>query len=130
MSIAFRVSKKFVAFALAACALAVAATSPAYADSIPWKYASWGRAWFVVQTITQAGTLHAIFGDAQDIRTDGYCVYVRVRRAGESWPALSLRSSSRSCGSITTYDQFMVSARIVGARLYRDDGRYLTLYGS
>jgi hypothetical protein len=91
--------------------------------------ATWGCA-----TVTQYGismTHIYIKGTSDDIKEDGYCVYIRYRRSGESWPAHNGGRSTKSCGAKVSFD--IDSGSYFGAagiRLYREDGRYLTLYGS
>ena len=93
------------------------------------RCASWGCA-----TLSEwAGydTNWFIEGTTDDKREDGYCVYIRYRRAGESWPAHNAGRSTKSCGPKVSYRVDTGSKHsTAGVRLYREDGRYLTLSGS
>jgi hypothetical protein len=72
-------------------------------------------------------------GYTQDIKTDGYCVYIRARFTWEKWPAESWANITTSCGARKNYDTSVTSPNganpLGGIRLYRGDGRYLTLWG-
>jgi hypothetical protein len=103
--------------------------SSASADPTPWKYASWGRAYAFVFPLFHFSDWVAN-GQTDDIKTDGYCVYLRVRFTGHSWPGTSYRNESKSCGSQTVFHLHFGLLRPVGVRLYRDDGRYLTIWGN
>ncbi len=124
--------KELARFAGVACLLLLVA-QPALAA--PWRYASWGRAWVTVGPRT-AETVNLLVrnieGQTQDTKTDGYCVYIRARLTGQSWPAIGNRVGTVSCGSITSFGWGVTfrSGDLAGIRLYRDDGRYLTLWGS
>ncbi|RZA08542.1 MAG: hypothetical protein EOO68_01905 [Moraxellaceae bacterium] len=91
--------------------------------------ATWGCA-----SVTQLGitmTNLYIKGTSDDTKEDGYCVYIRYRRSGESWPAHNGGRETKSCGPKVSF--VVDSGSTLGAagiRLYREDGRYLTLYGS
>jgi hypothetical protein len=110
-------------------------SSVAYAAS--WKTASWGRAWVSVGPVEAEGDDNNnlnrnIRGQLDDTLTDGYCVYIRWRITGQSWPANSAREWVKSCGPTESFDwspAFPSGKNVVGIRLYRDDGRYLTLWG-
>lgn len=108
----------FVLIATASTALAAA-----------WKSASWGRARIELDGFGDQGVSYTtIWGDTDDILEDGYCVYLRYRKPGGSWPGTTV-PNSKSCGPIkhVLYD---VRGSVAGVRLYREDGRYLTMLGS
>jgi hypothetical protein len=71
-----------------------------------------------------------VHGSSKDIKTDGYCVFQRLRRSGQSWLIASNISGSRACTS--SYKNYAINVFkpfTSGVRLYRGDGRYLTLWG-
>jgi hypothetical protein len=113
-------------------------TGSAIAHAATWKTASWGKAWVTVGQVEGEGdddhNLTRMFnGQIDDTLTDGYCVYVRYRITGQRWPAESLRDFYKSCGPVTSFGwapTFPGGKNLGGIRLYRDDGRYLTLWGS
>lgn len=108
------------------------------AAAATWRSATWGRAWVTVSEKMAEGDddhnmVRIIRGQTQDTKTDGYCVYIRARLTGQSWPAIENRNATVSCGSITSFEwgpTFPATRDLAGVRLYRDDGRYLTLWGS
>jgi len=111
-----------IALATGLITLAIAGTAAAAA----WREASWGRGW---ATVVGVGSfyLDRIDGQTDDLATDGYCVYARFREAGKSWPGEAI-SGSKSCGAAVTF--VAAGTHVLGVRLYREDGRYLTLYGN
>lgn len=104
------------------------------ASAAAWRSAGWGRAWVTVSTpVTSAdgGTQRILRGQTDDTAQDGTCVYLRVRRAGRAWPdePRLVPWGTRSCGTVATFEH-EEPVDIAGVRLYREDGRYLTLWGS
>lgn len=76
------------------------------------------------------GAPYKIQGWTDDVLTDSYCVFARYRKSGQSWPG-TIVPGSRSCGPRANFDYNTGSTtRVIGVRLYRDNGSYLTLYGS
>ena len=109
-----------------------------YSHAVTWKESSWGRGWVTLGPVTAEGDdnnslTRQIRGQIDDIREDGYCVYLRYRITGQSWPAYSAREWIKSCGPITSFDwspTFPNGKNVGGIRLYRDNGNYMTLWGS
>jgi hypothetical protein len=98
-----------------------------------WKYASWGRAWIGFDATTANGKY--AFGQVDDIKTDGYCVEIRLRKSGQSWPAgyaviPGTTKPAVSCGAIVDWTYATGYESIAGARMYSGSGNYSTLYGS
>jgi hypothetical protein len=119
-----RATRKHVV-ALVAFALLVITTASASAAA--WKYASWGKGW---ATVVGIGSfyLDRLDGQIADTSTDGYCVYLRYRESGQSWPG-KLAKDGKACTStpVTVLEE---GTHIVGVRMYRGDGHYLTLWGN
>lgn len=95
------------------------------------RCASWGCG-----EITQVyidpyiGAPYKIKGWTDDTLTDGYCVFARYRKNGQSWPG-TIIPGSKSCGAKASFDYNTGSTtRVAGVRLYRENGNYTTLYGS
>lgn len=92
------------------------------------RCASWGCSTFAQWV---RGDTYNLEGTTDDTLEDGYCVYIRYRKAGESWPAHNGGRSTKSCGPKVSYLVDTGSKHpAAGVRLYREDGRYLTLYGN
>ncbi len=70
----------------------------AHAVDYQWKYTTWGRAWIGFRLDIPG---HRVYGEVQDIKTDGYCVEVRLRRADEVWPGIR---AAISCGPIASFN--------------------------
>lgn len=113
----------------AAFAIALATLTAGTALAAPWRSATWGRGW-ATMTFTGAPVPYnnwRIDGQTDDILEDGHCVYARLRRAGQSWPGTEI-AGSKSCGPVKSFR--ITTTSPAGVRLYREDGRYLTLTGS
>jgi hypothetical protein len=125
-----RLSSKAKMFAISFVALFSSLfAASASADPTPWKYATWGRAYAFVFPLFRNSNWVAN-GPTDDIKEDGYCVYIRVRFTGHDWPGTSYRDESKSCGSVQWFHLHFGLYRPVGLRLYRDDGRYMTVWGN
>ncbi|QQS21877.1 hypothetical protein IPM09_05210 [Candidatus Saccharibacteria bacterium] len=100
----------------------------------PWQYSSWGAAWIGFDDTWPSGWF--AFGEVDDIKTDGYCVEIRLRVSGQSWPGTladsDYTSSGKavSCGPIVKWTNVDPNVPIAGARMYRGNGNYLTIFGS
>jgi hypothetical protein len=112
-----------------AVASALALGAAAYAPSAPAGYgcATWGCGSASVNA-KASPDFAIIYGGSNDIKqTDHMCVYQRLRTIGQSWRGSPI-PKTRACTA--TWRSYSSTASLPGGvRLYRDDGRYLTLWG-
>ena len=123
MKVLLNLSKVFLlAFAFMAIAQSASAAP---------RCASWGCGEITkVYIDPYIGAPYKVKGWTDDVLTDGYCVYAHYRKSGQSWPGTRILSS-KSCGPRVYFDYNTGSTTPVsGVRLYRQNGNYLTLYGS
>jgi len=107
-----------------AAVLALVGTST-FSTTAPAACASWGCG--VADWLEQTAIARRMYGISEDTHTDGYCVYQRIRTFGDNWPGATI-AGSKSCGPQAAYMRWYNLP--MGVRLYREDGRYLTLWGN
>lgn len=114
-----------VTFASVAQGSAISSACASLVGDVKYKSSTWG-----CSTVSGGQWLVGYVGDNAH---DGHCVYLRVRVTGQSWPG-NVVPNSKTCNEQTPLwinkDYGKTSYTISGTRLYREDGRYLTIWGS
>jgi hypothetical protein len=99
--------------------------------SLSASAATWGEgdAYVSSNRVGHALPWNIVSGWTSDLKPGYPCVYQRLRKNGESWPGTTI-SGSLTCSSQRKYYSINVSKPwTAGVRMYREDGRYQTLWG-